>query len=428
MAGVANAADIAFIRHLAALSITRRASDYIFTTSSIRDRVFVYCTPGTLIILSRVCRTLRTDVDRYFEHALDINAHLSRFFDNPRAFRSLQARTGTLISGSNALQFFERTVYEGSDLDLYVVDKKVHAVAKWLMEDAGYTFVPTQASLAGNPTMTFAEAVLADTQHEHPDPVDEYTNRSGIKGLYNFEKTVQEGKAAPVRRKVQVVTAEDTAMRLILMFHSTVVMNVISYDRAYCFYPHVTFERRFTLQTRGSVPSDVKEKYISRGWAWIPDAHWGHSCSRLIKTHSRLPDRGPQPVSLHDQPRWAADRHSWVVRLPLDGVSASPTAYGDPCFATSWQLRSLCDMIGVDLPEEPDPEQEAYWQQTQCHLAISFAIIRPLKYVHTYVSSSHRLRALMEDVGLMLRRVLIDGPRRRPDDTLYVLLCCDSRV
>jgi hypothetical protein len=38
----------------------------------------------------------------------NIEHHFGRYFDNPLSFRVLQAQTGTLVSGSNALQYFER--------------------------------------------------------------------------------------------------------------------------------------------------------------------------------------------------------------------------------------------------------------------------------------------------------------------------------
>jgi hypothetical protein len=38
----------------------------------------------------------------------NIEHHFGRYFDDPLSFRVLQAQTGTIVSGSNALQFFER--------------------------------------------------------------------------------------------------------------------------------------------------------------------------------------------------------------------------------------------------------------------------------------------------------------------------------
>ncbi|KIJ42145.1 hypothetical protein M422DRAFT_171479, partial [Sphaerobolus stellatus SS14] len=52
--------------------------------------------------------------------AFNINDFLKRFLKDPRKFRSLQTRTGALISGSQALQLLGRTRWPDSDLDLYI--------------------------------------------------------------------------------------------------------------------------------------------------------------------------------------------------------------------------------------------------------------------------------------------------------------------
>jgi hypothetical protein len=59
-------------------------------------------------------------VKDYFARAFNIEKRLSRYFDDPKSFRKLQAETLTVISGSTALQFFQRNFYPESDLDLYV--------------------------------------------------------------------------------------------------------------------------------------------------------------------------------------------------------------------------------------------------------------------------------------------------------------------
>lgn len=97
--------------------------------------------PATLIRLSRTSHATRRAVSGYFARAWDINRHLSRYFDDSTAFRTLQARTGTLISGSNALQFLDRSFYPGSDLDLYPHPQYTLEVARWI-SDQGYTFHP----------------------------------------------------------------------------------------------------------------------------------------------------------------------------------------------------------------------------------------------------------------------------------------------
>ena len=82
--------------------------------------ILSFSSPASMLRLARVNRTMYFAIRSYMLHRYNINNHLSRFFPDPIAFRSLQARTASLVSGSNALQFFDRTFYEEADMDIYV--------------------------------------------------------------------------------------------------------------------------------------------------------------------------------------------------------------------------------------------------------------------------------------------------------------------
>jgi hypothetical protein len=92
----------------------------IFSRHTIYDAVFSQSDILSIVRFQRICRQAQSAVKDYLARAFNIDRHLSRFFDNPKAFRKLQAETATAISGSSALQFFQRTFYPESDLDLYV--------------------------------------------------------------------------------------------------------------------------------------------------------------------------------------------------------------------------------------------------------------------------------------------------------------------
>lgn len=85
--------------------------------------ILQYCSPLTLLRFKRTCRLASAAVEDYMKLAFNINRCLARFFDDPVAFRSLQARTGTVISGSAALQFFDRTLYAdaGMHVNMFVI-------------------------------------------------------------------------------------------------------------------------------------------------------------------------------------------------------------------------------------------------------------------------------------------------------------------
>jgi hypothetical protein len=112
----------------------------------IADNIFVFLTPATLINLSLASKTNTVAIQQFYKRAYNIHRHLSHFFHDPQGFRSLQARSGTLISGSNALQFLQRSTYKDSDLDLYTHPGYASEVAHWLTNHERYTFVPVEPS------------------------------------------------------------------------------------------------------------------------------------------------------------------------------------------------------------------------------------------------------------------------------------------
>ena len=76
----------------------------------------------------------------------NIDKKLARFFKNPILFREELAKQETLIAGSFAMQFFDRIVWEESDLDIFVHDKLAHwrgneitHLERFLIQSEGYT-------------------------------------------------------------------------------------------------------------------------------------------------------------------------------------------------------------------------------------------------------------------------------------------------
>ncbi|OCH90000.1 hypothetical protein OBBRIDRAFT_693748, partial [Obba rivulosa] len=240
--------------------------------------------------LARTCRAAHDIVCSYVSHAFSVEALLLRFFPDPLAFRSIQARTGTLISGSAALQFFDRDHYPEADLDLYVYMRARYEVGAFLLA-AGYKFEPNSNQ---NPNFNIAVS----------DPKlltrsGGYTMR-GVASVLTFRKP----SAAPGREdlKVQMIIAARAPMEVVLGFHSTCVMNVIAYDKAYSLYPRATFEDRCSLVCRPEGPQqDVAlAKYEARGWKM-------HSLPFFLRHNHRHAFRlGPRSIS---------DADSWAIPL-----------------------------------------------------------------------------------------------------------------
>lgn len=181
----------------------------IITNDLIFDLIFFYASPGSLIRLSWTCRMCLAAVKSYLSRAYNINRHLSRFFPDPLAFRSLQAKTGTLISGSSALQYFDRTFYPESDLDIYIPMRFKAEVGEWLLS-IGYNFIPNSTQKP-----SFQDAV---TNPVTEDTYGSYSMR-GVSVVFTFTKP---SHVDPTKElKVQAIVATVAPMEIILLFHSS---------------------------------------------------------------------------------------------------------------------------------------------------------------------------------------------------------------
>lgn len=73
-----------------------------------------------IISLTRTCKQLSNLYQTLLPLQWNVNRTLERFVRDPSAFRSQLGRCDALVSGSVALQFFEKVIWQESDLDIYV--------------------------------------------------------------------------------------------------------------------------------------------------------------------------------------------------------------------------------------------------------------------------------------------------------------------
>ncbi|KAI0338476.1 hypothetical protein BDW22DRAFT_1303432, partial [Trametopsis cervina] len=221
-------------------------------------------TPASVLNLKLTCRNMMQVVQRYLRSAFNINRALAHFFDDVHGFRQLQHRSGLLISGSFALQFMGRLHYAESDLDLFLPMHCRLEVALWLQAN-GYSFCATEHQAVDLETVLHAADVephLANVPYSLP----------GIFAVLTFRKPTG-GLARPMT--VQLIIAWRTPMEIVLGFHSTCVLNVITYTTAYAMYPRATFEdmRNLVLLDTEAQQSALV-KYASRGWATVRELHF----------------------------------------------------------------------------------------------------------------------------------------------------------
>ncbi|KAJ7678347.1 hypothetical protein B0H17DRAFT_1235975 [Mycena rosella] len=264
------------------------------------DVLFSYISARELVRLMRTCRRVNWLVH---DTCFNLIRLLISFFGDAlevARFQRMQARSATLISGSTALQFFNRLTYPGSDLDLYAHGPAAEFPVRFLLSN-GYTFDPRKSQDAD---------ALAQLPASVRDKGPSYLGR-GIADVLDFHKG---------SKKIQLIIAESTPMETILSFHPTPVMNVLTHDRGYALYPRATFETATALiiETVGAGQELGRQKYVDRGWPMTAAA-----------SVSRDSELGVRMV------RWVGDAFTWTLPLRPD---APRDSVPDLTCINSWKI------------------------------------------------------------------------------------------
>ncbi|TRM55343.1 hypothetical protein BD626DRAFT_578246 [Schizophyllum amplum] len=183
-----------------------------------------------------VCKDSRERVLSYRRRAYNLELGLTKFVPSSHitAFRNLQNATGLVISGSFALQFLERSHFTASDLDLYVDHFNAIFVADFLAS-LGYVYRPRTLQQPH-----FEKDILEYTPKMDRTASEGYTD-TALTGAYDFVLT------ADSTTIIQLMTAATNPVDVILSFHSSIVMNIITHSYAHALYPMETFQRRRAL-------------------------------------------------------------------------------------------------------------------------------------------------------------------------------------
>ncbi|KAJ6557776.1 hypothetical protein B0H19DRAFT_946410 [Mycena capillaripes] len=186
--------------------------------------------------------------------AFDLDALLKPFFGDSNQvarFRLMQTLTDTIISGSTALQYFTRVKWATSDLEVYVHRDAASLTANFLVA-TGYLYAPRPAQSTNLSSQLHAAVISSPAGYLGV----------GITDVLDFVMG---------NKKIQVIVTQLTPMEIILSFHCTCVMNIITAYNVFALYPCLTFIARAALivDTAGNLQGAGRKKYVDRGWTMI---------------------------------------------------------------------------------------------------------------------------------------------------------------
>ncbi|PPQ65617.1 hypothetical protein CVT26_000559 [Gymnopilus dilepis] len=220
----------------------------------------------SLLRFSRSSTCLRSIYFCYKETAWDPVKSYQRWFNHPAAFRRLLRRTNAVISGSFALQFFDRSYYPDSDMDIYLRCAGAMDVCRWLTTE-GYRYVKSDKS--------YKHVPLQHQGHIQKAVKNNSTLNRPLLGVYNFKKTLASSTGYIEQLLIQVIVVDiDPIEHILFGFHSTAVINFLTADDAISVFPRSTFIHRLSYISSTQLGNSNRfptwrSKYERRGFTFM---------------------------------------------------------------------------------------------------------------------------------------------------------------
>lgn len=167
-----------------------------------------------VVDLNRVASTSRS-IHAALQQCWTVDTGLARWFDNPFDFRQMLGNCGAVVSGSTAVQFFDRTRYPASDLDIVIPITTTYSMGLWLMEN-GYTFQPR-----GTDFTDFVASLVTVMKRSR-------SHRLAKPMIRVFDFYGHPLSASDTGRHVQLITTRDDPFAHILQYHSSECANLAS--------------------------------------------------------------------------------------------------------------------------------------------------------------------------------------------------------
>ncbi|KAL8893571.1 MAG: hypothetical protein Q9192_005134 [Flavoplaca navasiana] len=226
---------------------------------------------GGILALSKTCKDFSDIYDFLLPIQWNVDKRLQRFVNDPVGLRSKMGELDALVSGSFAIQFFERVTWLSSDLDMYVkAGARAYALRTYLANSEGYTLQTTK----GTGDLPYAMRQLTR--------------------IWKYTRPIPGSEPEQVTEVHVIATSNNPINAILEGFYSTIVLNFITWNKAYTLCPLTTFiqKRGYLLHESDDYLASLVDKYTQRGWniqsTMRPeDQKVNHS----VKAHRRVGDQ-----------------------------------------------------------------------------------------------------------------------------------------
>lgn len=277
----------------------------LFGIYPIRRAILACLSIHDVLKLMQTSRTIRQDMKA---NEWDINAKLARFFKNPVAFRNQLGRSGALIIGSFALQFFERVVWPDTSLDLMVEDGDSFREMCHFLTSEHYRWV------AAEPTAALNSSGVKSVRTRSVYWLNNLLTKKQINTWTRFDGFDEDHEARRACTSIELLVTSDMPVKGVLCYSPTsAALNFITWNKAYAVFPRATFLTYETvpLSTMTTELGAYHIKSSIRGWRMRTEA-----------VAFRDPNDCTQPLGnmLARGHRRIGDRDTWMIRLDCEGL------------------------------------------------------------------------------------------------------------
>lgn len=232
----------------------------------------------SIIALSKTCKPLSNLYNRIQSTQWNIDRRLQEYFKDPSQVRSLMGEFDALISGRFVVEFFERIKFPQRSLEIYVKGAKAAQFVPRLIQGDGYL---------------------------RKVPIQHFDFPYVIKEFLHYERKSSTGTK---HLRIGIARVAPIVAIINLKRHSTICLNIISWNKAYAIFPKSSFISHKGFLAH-ALDINLKDDYSRHGWR-IQDVQWAED------------ERRDKSFGLT---RRVGDKYTWTIPFDTTKVSWSLT-------------------------------------------------------------------------------------------------------
>ncbi|KAJ7739542.1 hypothetical protein B0H16DRAFT_1465197 [Mycena metata] len=187
------------------------------------------------------------------------------FKDHPISFRRVLGECGGIVSGSQVTQFFDRSRYHDSDMDIFMHIGGITHMGDWLQTQGySYSSMATEYDALKPDVLRLSCRML----------IERNSTDETIKGVFNYIRYIPSTTTAFIQ-KIQLIVVDISPIdHIIFDFHSSAMINYMTESEIVCVFPIPTLilHKSYVVRSRTESLSRTvtwKTKYHERGFQII---------------------------------------------------------------------------------------------------------------------------------------------------------------